>query len=399
MNTGWSKISLALFFIVAFLGTVIRSISFFKIPFKYMDLVHAHSHLAFQGWVYTIITLLLANLYLSKEQVQKGRYPLQFKLTVAVVVGVLISFSLQGYGVYSIVFSTLFQFLCYWFIYRFLKDATTLTNTISLRFVKTALWLGLLSTFFPYGIGTLSAKGFAGTEVYNSVIYTFMHLQYNGWFMFALLGLIYKLLEKKSIAFNVTHATVFYWLFTLAVIPAISLSLLGMSFSNYLILPAYGSALLQLIGLVFFIVSIYDPLKKLIQQKNNWFLLLFIVFLLSFILKVIIQCLSAFPVFQSLAFNNKLMFLAYLHLTLIGATSFLFVALLLELNWLAINWLTKTGCVLLIIGFIATEMILALGGLGLFYDQELLVLGSASMALGIFLLLFSGVLSKKSTSL
>ena len=118
MKKEWSKISLIFFLVVALIGTLLRSIFFIPIPLGYRNLVHAHSHVAFQGWIYTIIILLLTNLYLKKNQIQKGRYPLQFKLTVFVLTGTLITFSLQGYGLYSILFSTLFQLLNYWFIYR-----------------------------------------------------------------------------------------------------------------------------------------------------------------------------------------------------------------------------------------------------------------------------------------
>ena len=143
MKKQWSKISLIFLFLVALMGTLLRSIAFIQQPFEYLNLVHAHSHVAFQGWVYTIMILLLTNIFLTEDQIKKGRYPLQFMLTVFVVVGVMISFSLQGYALYSIIFSTLFQLLNYWFIYRFLKDSRDLhgsySHAISIRFVRTGL--------------------------------------------------------------------------------------------------------------------------------------------------------------------------------------------------------------------------------------------------------------------
>ncbi len=393
MKNNWSKISLAFLLVVALIGTFLRSPYVTAIPLKYTNLVHAHSHTAFQGWIYTIMFLLLTSTFVTKEQIRKGHYPLQFKLTVLIVLGVLISFSLQGYGLYSIIFSTLFQVLNYWFIYRFLKDSGPVKsgsgNSIPLRFIITGLWLGVLSTIMPFGIGFLSAKGQNGTELYDAFVYTFMHLQYNGWFLFVALGLFYKFLEINDIAFNVIYAKWFYRFFTISVIPAIALSLLGMSFSTYFILPANFTAILQVLGLFFFLLSLPRKTSGLLRHKSAWLKLYLLVFLLSFFLKNILQSLSVIPVFQPYAFNNKLIILAYLHLTLIGAISFLFFALMIEMKWLLVNLFTKTGSFLLFLGFASTELILTFGGFGLWYNHQILLAGSISMTLGITLLLIS----------
>jgi len=389
MSKKWSKISLLFFLIVALIGTVLRSTFFVSIPLEYEHLVHAHSHVAFQGWVYTMLFLLLARFYLREEQIQKGRYPLQFGLTIAVLIGVLISFSLQGYALYSIVFSTLFQLLNYCFIYRFFKDTRDQPkDAVSLRFVKAGLWLGLLSTLLPYGIGVASAKGLAGTEVYDSLVYTFMHLQYNGWFLFVAIGLFFKLLETNAVPYHTQHATRFYWLFTLAVIPAICLSLLGMSFSGFITVPSYFAAFAQILGLVFFLTAMPSTLISWVKKKGVWFATTFAVFFLSFCLKTILQTFSVLPYFNSLAFDNKPILLAYLHLSLIGVVSFLIITLMVELKYLIQSAISQLGSLLLFLGFVSTELLLVAQGLG---NANLLTLslGSASMALGILLLLVS----------
>jgi hypothetical protein len=391
MNKNWSKISLAFLFVVALIGTFLRTPYVADIPLKYTNLVHAHSHTAFQGWIYLIIFLLLTSTFITKEQICKGRYHLQFRLTVLIVLGVLVSFTMQGYGLYSIIFSTLFQVLNYWFFYRFLKDSGPVksgsVSFIPLRFIKTGLLLGVLSTIMPFGIGFLSAKGKNGTELYDAFVYMFMHLQYNGWFLFVALGLFYKFLEKNNIAFIVIRANRFYVLFTIAVIPAIALSLLGMSFSEYFILPAYFSAILQGLGILFFLFSLPRKTAGLLRYKFLWLRLYLLVFFVSFLLKNILQSLSVFPVFQSYAFNNRLIIIAYLHLTLIGAISFLFFALMIEGRWLTMNVLTLTGSSFLLLGFVSTELILTLGGFGFWYNHQILLAGSILMVLGILLLL------------
>ena len=70
----------------------------------------------------------------------------------------------------------------------FFKDTKHL-DSLPLRLIRMGLWLGVLSTLMPIGIGILSAKRLNGSEAYQSIVYTFLHLQYNGWFLFVLLGL------------------------------------------------------------------------------------------------------------------------------------------------------------------------------------------------------------------
>lgn len=390
MKKEWYKIGLIFLFLVAVIGTVLRSVAFFPIPFNlgYANLIHAHSHVAFQGWVYTIIVLLLTHFYLTKEQVKAGRYPLQFKLTIVFVLGILIAFSLQGYALYSIVFSTLFQFLNYWFIYQFLRD-TRGVKSISLRFVKTGLIFGVLSTLLPYGIGILSAKGQAGTELYQSVVYAFMHLQYNGWFLFIILGLLFKFFETNAISIKKQYAIRFYWLFTIATVPAISLLLIGTNYATYILPVAYSSAILLTLGLVYFVLAFNGSMSTALKQKSSWFQVYFVIFLVSFVLKTLLQSLSVLPVFKLLAFFNISIILAYLHLTLIGCISFILIAMLIEIKWISINGYSKVGSILLILGFVITEALLVLGGLNIFYVSVSLVIGSAAMVLGILFLIIS----------
>lgn len=398
MKSEWSKISLIFLFIVALVGTFLRSANYIPIFLEYANLVHAHSHIAFQGWIYTIMILLLTNIYVDKERIKAGNYSLQFKLTIVVTLGILISFALQGYGLYSIIFSTLFQFLNYWFIYRFIKDTRQLKsahkNLVSLRIIKVGLVFGILSTLMPYGIGILAAKGHGGTEIYQSFVYTFLHLQYNGWFLFVVLGLFYKFLENNSIPYNQKHATWFFRLFTFAVIPAISLSLIGMSFSDYFKVIAFVTAILLGAAFLFFIKSLPSNLFNLIQAKSKLFRLFLAVFLASFALKMILQCSSVLPLFESFAFFNKPIILAYLHLSLIGSISFLFLAWMFEIQWLSNSKLTTAGGVSFVLGFISTELSLILSGLAWYNNNIILLAGSAAMAIGILLLLISKVNKK-----
>lgn len=373
--------------VIALLGTAMRALPFVRLPLVYGHILHAHSHVAFQGWVYTAMMLFLVNLFLTKEQVQARRYPLQFKATILVIVGVLISFAMQGYGLYSIIFSTLFQLLNYWFIFSLFKDFRGQPQTISLRFVKSGLWLGLLSTLAPWAIGVLSAKGLGQSEAYRSAVYFFLHFQYNGWFQFVAFGLFFRWLEMDDVHFDPKKARLVYVFFAVSVIPAYTLSLLGMSFSGFVIVPAAVAAILQLAGLWRFFQVLKSDLATWFTSRSTWQKWFLLTAVASLFLKYVLQFLSVFPFFQEFAFSSRNIIMAYMHLCLLGVITCFYYALMLHLKWLDGSVFTKSGSALFLLGFFTTEMLLASSGVGWVYLTELLMLFSAVMVMGLVLLL------------
>ncbi len=387
MDIKWIKTSLLFLLTISLVGTLMRLFPFLELPLAYGHLLHAHSHTAFQGWVYTAMLLFLTNLFLSPRQIKSGRYGLQFKLAAVVVAGVLFTFAVQGYGLYSIIFSTLFQLLNYWFIFRFLKDIRQLPCSISLRWVKSGLWLGLLSTLAPFAIGALSAKGLGGTEAYNSAVYFFLHFQYNGWFQFVAVGLFFKWLERDGVVFDPRLAGQSHGLFLAAVVPAYLLSLLGMSFGRAVWVPAAIAALLQMLGLWCFCRTLGAAARAWLLSRNRWLRAFLFVAVTSFFLKYVFQFLSLFPPIQAVAFTSRNLIVGYLHLCLLGTITCFFISLIFELKWLQLRNTTKIGSWLFLIGFLATEAALGVSRMGWGNWPLILLLLSMLMTVGISLLL------------
>jgi len=394
MKASWSKISVTFFFTIALLGSIMRIAPFSDIFLNYEHLLHAHSHVAFQGWIYTALFILICKLYLTDELLKTGKYKLQFYLTLVTILGIMIAFIVEGYALFSILFSSLFQLLNYWFTYRFFKDVKkselAKKHQFSLKFIKVGMLLMVLSTFGPWTVGILSAKGFAGSEYFNAALYFFLHFQYNGWFTFAILGLFFWLLEHYKISFKQKGANLFYVLFTAAVIPAYALSLLGMSFRSSIVVFGYIGATLQMGALYFLIQSLRNSFKPISQSFNKMTVILLQLVFTAFILKVILQFASAFPLFQKLAFENRFLIIDFIHLIMIGFMSFFILAILFQLSYLKSNSiLSKTGVISLIIGFISSEVILLALGLSIPFLANLFVLLIAStlMAIGILLIL------------
>ena len=405
MKKSWSKVSLTFFFVIALFGSIMRMAPFSSIFIDYNHILHAHSHIAFQGWVYTALFLLITKSYLTDKLIDKGMYRLQFILTIITLLGIMIAFIFQGYALLSILFSSLFQLLNYWFTYRFLKDfkksEKAEKHSFSIKFIKVGFWVMILSTLGPWAIGILSAKGLAGSEYFNAALYFFLHFQYNGWFIFAILGLFFWLLEHYKISFKQKEANLFYVFFTISIVPTYVLSLLGMSFRNYIIAFGYIAAILQLIALFYLIKSLANSFQKIKQKFNRWtFILLQIVFF-AFIFKIILQFTSVLPLLEKLAFGNRFLIMDYIHLVMIGFISFFILAIFFQLSFLKTNSiLTKFGISLLIISFIASELILFGLGLSIPFlgNFILLFISSAFMATGIlFIIIGQGINSKNLT--
>src|SRR5688572_15560443 len=119
----WLKLCLVNLAIVALLGFTLRSKILFPIPFiDYRSYLSAHSHFAFAGWAGMALTVLLIYnllpIYLSSRKVYLW-------ILVAIEVsslGMAVSFPLQGYGTWSIFFSSCYIVVNYVFAFVFIGD-------------------------------------------------------------------------------------------------------------------------------------------------------------------------------------------------------------------------------------------------------------------------------------
>lgn len=193
------RVALGYFILAAILGVVLRSFYSFEIPVNYKFIVHTHSHIALLGWVYLGLTTLLYKLYLSKQGLNE-KYRRIFWFTQLTLVGMLLSFPFQGYALFSIIFSTLFLFASYWFTWFFIKNVPSqFRQTNSYTCVKVALYYMVLSSLGPWALGAIMNTLGAESIWYRLSIYFYLHFQYNGWMILALMGLFLYALEEHRI--------------------------------------------------------------------------------------------------------------------------------------------------------------------------------------------------------
>lgn len=370
---------------------------------NYKHLLHTHSHIAFLGWVYSTLFMLITSQFLNKDLIEKGKYKTQFFTTQLIIAGMFISFLLQGYGVVSIIFSTIFQFLTYWFSFSFFKSIKNVEkNNISIKFIKVSLISLVISSLGTWGLAIINAKGLEHSELYNMAIYFYLHFQYNGWFTFAIFGLLFKLLEDNDIKYDRNNSNTFFRIFTLSLIPSYLLSLIGINIQNSLYYLALVSVVLQLISCAYFINIIYKIRYELSNIFNNCIKVLFLVSMSSFLSKNVLQAFSTIPSLNNIVFHNRYIVISYIHLVLIGFITMFLISYSSYLNWFDLkSTVSKIGITSLTIGFISSEILITLFGLSIIFNDLMLFIFifSSFMMLGLFLIFIAQFKYIKSTNL
>jgi len=385
--------------VVAFLGLLLRWM--FVAPVEginYKFLLHGHSHVALLGWLYSTIFVALLYAYMPHAVQQKKIYAWQFWLSQGTVAGMLASFPLQGYALFSITFSTLHILLSYWFVYQFLRDAKAANlsqgaHRFSYKFIRAALFFLALSSLGPWAMGPIMATGHIGDSLYYNTIYFYLHFQYNGWFTFAVLGLLFWLLENCNPDFNRKLALAFFRWMIWACLPAYVLSVLWTKPAAilYVIGGAAGSG--QVVALVLLACVLYPHRKSILAGFDSWSGALLLLSGLTFVLKILMQFSTAFPYMADLAYRQRNFVIGYLHLVLLGFVSLFMIAVFVQQGWLSFkSRQSRWGMGLFLAALLGSEALLF--GQGVLYWAgagmlphylELLFSISIALPLGIFL--------------
>ncbi len=349
------RLALFYFLIVALLGSVLRLFVFIDVPAEYRFLVHTHSHIALLGWVYVALTSLIYKLYLEKENIEK-LYNRIFWFTQITIAGMLFTFPFQGYGLLSIVFSTLFLIASYFFTWMvFTKTSVESKQLFSYKLVKSALVFMVFSSLGPWALGAIMNSLGSTSIWYKIAIYFYLHFQYNGWFVLTLLGVLFYFLEYYGFFVKPTQQKRWLWLLNTSVVLTFFLSVLWTKPPLYIYLIAGVGALLQAVVFVIlflWIVPIWkDFTSKLVPGVGM--MLLWAGALLA--IKIDMQLISAIPYVAMLAYHTLDFVIGYMHLVFLGVVTIALFAFLKQTQLLNIpKWIWT----LYLIAFVCTELLI-----------------------------------------
>lgn len=381
-----AKIALIFFIIAAILGVGLRSFPVVKIPANYKFMVHAHSHIALLGWVYVALTVILYHCFAQKDS-SGNRYQLIFWCTQGTLVGMLLSFPFQGYALFSIIFSTLFLFCSYFFFGFFINNIKPeLKNSNSLKCLKAALWYMVLSSLGPWALGAIMSTWGAGSVWYRLAIYFYLHFQYNGWMVMALLGLFLFVLEQRGVAIGQQKFSPIFWAMNLGIVLTFFLSTLWTDPSPYFYVMGGLGALAQLVAFGLLLRMVLKSVPVATFSKLQYSLLKMLGLLLF--IKMAMQLLTSLPYFAKLAHTYLDFTIGYLHLTFLGVVS---MGLFLFLDIFGLLSMSKKAYNLYLMGFLITELLIfykgTVGWLGFpIFDGHAWILASGSLLIPIGLI-------------
>ncbi|KAA2219027.1 MULTISPECIES: hypothetical protein [Maribacter] len=381
------------FLLAALLGGVLRLFPVIEIPVNYKYFVHTHSHIALLGWVYLALTTLIYKLFIQSP-LNERKYRKIFWFTQFTLAGMLFSFPFQGYALFSIIFSTLFLFASYAFLWLFESSSKkTIKQRYSFTCLRWALWYMILSSIGPWALGAIMNTMGNGSIWYRLAIYFYLHFQYNGWMILALLGLYIYLLEENKITVPKKKFKDFFRYFNIGIILSFFLSALWTHPPiAFYILGGIG-AFLQLFG--FFALLSFGRIHQIekVFSKPQWNLMKTVLCL--FLIKIVLQLLTSFPYFANLAATILDFTIGYLHWTFLGVIT---IAIFLFLDYFKLMQIDRAIFKLYFLAFLATEILIIYKGIAAWqgisiFRHYLLVLAVASLlfAVTIALLLFRNI--------
>ncbi|MBS1743135.1 MAG: hypothetical protein JST81_08880 [Bacteroidetes bacterium] len=390
-----TSIALANLLIVAGIGVVMRYKIAYSLPIvDQKNLLHGHSHFAFAGWISHALMLLLIQYLAGKKGNQvfkKYRWVLTANLITAY--GMLISFPIQGYGLYAILFSTLSIFVSYAFCIMYWKDLNSLPEfSVSHWWMKLSLLFNALSSIGAFSLAFMMAAKITNQHWYLASVYFFLHFQYNGWFFFACMGLAMATFLHKI---PIQKQKIIFWLFAGACVPAYILSALWLPLPAWTYYIVVIAACSQVLGLYYVITEVrkqFPHLLTIIDSRSRW---IFLLVLCALSIKLLLQLASVIPSLSTLAFGFRPIVIGYLHLILLGVISLFLLGYMAVTGNLQLQRNRLFSLRLFVFGVILNEIILMIQGIAditflpLPFINEALLAASIIMFSGLLLLNFS----------
>lgn len=387
----WLQVALVNLLILAFIGTVLRYKIAYYLPFvDQKHLLQGHSHFAFGGWVTQALMALMVE-YLRSNGLEHAfkKYFLLLFANLFTAYGMLVAFPIEGYGVLSIIFSTLSIFVAYVFAFVFWKDLNRITNNnTSKLWFKSAVIFNAISSIGAFSLAFMMANKIVHEKWYLSAVYFFLHFQYNGWFFFAIMGLF--IAKLNSIGIQSKSLKTIFNLFLFALAPAYFLSVLWMKIPFWLYALVVLASIFQIVGWVWLVKFLLRNKKLLKENISRFGGALLKLIAIAFSIKLLLQAGSTHPSLSQLAFGFRPIVIGYLHLVLLGVITLFILSFIVVNKYLVSTPLFSKGIVVFTIGIILNEALLMTQGL--FGMQNISIDHINQYLLIAALILFTGVL-------
>ncbi len=359
---------------------------------NYQYLLHTHSHVVLLGWIFN--SLIAGFHYIMFKDEATKKYVVLYALFQVSILGMLLSFPMQGYGAISISFSTLHILLSYVWTHWMWKKSVDQNFEIR-AFIRWGLIYLVLSTLGPFSLGPIIVSGNAGSEMYYMAIYYYLHFLYNGFFMFSIMGMFLWIVRRKSLQLDRSKVHVVLKLMNVQCIAGLALSALWMRPHPIIYFIGAGAGVVQILALILLVLLIKPLWKDLASKMTRVGILLLKWSLTGLILKVFLQAISGIPFVADLAYEVRNYTIGYLHLVFLGVvTPFLLAWFHMQGMMMIASRLKIGGLVLFFSGFVLSELFIVTPTVwGQAHYFKLLFVVSAILWIG-FIALIPGQMAK-----
>ena len=294
----------------AFIGLVLRYAFTGAVPgFPFKNVLHSHSHVLLLGFVFNALLILIWTNFTDGFDKLSFRYFLALQVCVAIM---LITFILQGYGFYSILFSTLHLWISYILLIRLWKRLNE--NGIFKKFIRIGIVFHFLSSIGPYVLGPLMVFEMQESPLYQQAIFFYLHFQYFGLFFVWLLAILF---QKATIILNEKHV----------VIITLSLTFLFAHSLDY----SYDHWIINLIGglgSILLLIVLMSLRKFFLKVESGYRYIYYIVIFVAFI-----NIIGSIPSIANRVVESRLLLIGWLHLLFLGLyVPFIWVLLKRNIN-------------------------------------------------------------------
>jgi hypothetical protein len=387
----WLTLSIVNLCIVALFGFTLRSKILFSLPFiDYRNVLSAHSHFAFGGWVgLALITLLIYDV-LPEPFRSKRIYQWILTGIETSSLGMALLFPFLGYRTITILFSDLYVLVSVVFVITFIRDMLKSNVYPVVRLLSISAALSMLLSFLgTLGLAYIIFTRSGGSILYRDSVYTFLHFQYNGFFTLSIFALLINYLLKRDLVVpkSIKRFAVFL---CLSIIPALFLSLLWHNLALFYVLAAIGCVCI-LMALFFFLASIKSlSLKDLFVYplaRSLW-----ILSMCSFAIKMFLQVGTIFPQLGNAVYGARPIIIGFLHLVFLGFVTFFILSDLIRSGYFTApgKKVTRYPFIVFSAGIIFNELLLGIQGLGILFKSNSSIFGWLLWSASI--LLFLGAL-------
>lgn len=391
MERKWLLVALGNLLVATCIGALLRFAFVEEVSWlHFKPFLHAHSHVAMLGWIYLALAVLLVPAFTTKQEAKRERYDLLFWATQVAVLGMLFSFPWQGYGPVSISFSVV-HIICSYIFAWWLWRAVPYRGELSVLFLRLALAFMVLSTVAIWMMGPIMATSWRNSIFYYMAVQFYLHFQFNGWFLFGVLALLFRYLEQQGFRLETFPRR---WFTALLVSSCVLTYALAVAWGNpeWPVFMANSiGVLLQLAALLVFVYWFWPQRQRLLSHLSKLSRVLLGIGLASFAGKILMQSAVAVPLVAQAAYTIRNYVIGFIHLVLLGAVTGAILSFAIHWKYLSVDRRSsRLGLWLIFGGFITSELLLflqgsmfwaALGFIPLYY--ELLFGFSALIPLGV----------------